>query len=81
VLYTEDIDWCWRARQAGWRVMYYPGAQIIHDHQAKSDRKLLSWHSWVHFKSMWRYYRKHLAPGWLRLRVREEKLPRPAVAA
>jgi GT2 family glycosyltransferase len=75
VLYAEDIDWCYRARQAGWKVFYYAGAQITHNHQARSDRRLLSWHSWVHTQSMWRYYRKHLAPRWLRLTVHEERLP------
>lgn len=73
-LYAEDIDWCYRARLAGWQVAYVPAARIRHHHQAKSDRALLSRHSWIHLKSMWRYYRKHLAPGWLRLHVIEERL-------
>jgi N-acetylglucosaminyl-diphospho-decaprenol L-rhamnosyltransferase len=73
-LYTEDIDWCYRARRAGWEVMYVAEARIVHDHQARSDRKLLSRHSWIHLQSMWRYYRKHLAPGVLRLRVTGERL-------
>jgi len=29
-MYGEDIDWCHRIRQAGWRVYYYSNAQIIH---------------------------------------------------
>lgn len=66
-LYVEDIDWAYRARQRGWRVVYYPEARILHHHQAESDRALLSRYSWYHLRSMWRYYRKHLAPGWLRL--------------
>jgi GT2 family glycosyltransferase len=74
-LYAEDIDWCLRAWRSGWRVVYFPEAQVIHAHQAHSDRRLLSWHSWIHLKSMWRYYRKHLAPEWLRLQVNEERLP------
>lgn len=73
-LYAEDIDWCYRAWQSGWQVTYFAEARIVHYHQAKSDRALLSRHSWIHLKSMWRYYRKHLAPGWLRLAVQEERL-------
>jgi GT2 family glycosyltransferase len=30
-MYGDDIDWCRRARNAGWQVVFYPGAQAIHD--------------------------------------------------
>lgn len=73
-LYVEDIDWCYRSWQAGWKVMYYPEARIAHHHLAVSDRKFFSVYSWWHMQSMWRYYRKHLAPPWLRLNVVEERL-------
>ena len=29
-LHVEDIDLCWRARQAGGRVLFQPAAQVIH---------------------------------------------------
>ncbi len=29
-MYGEEMDWCWRFRQAGWETLYYPDAQIIH---------------------------------------------------
>jgi GT2 family glycosyltransferase len=29
-LFFEDIDWCARARQAGWRVLYNPHVRVIH---------------------------------------------------
>ena len=64
----------YRAWQRGWRVMYYPEAQIVHHHQAKSDNALLSRYSWYHLRGMWRFYRKHRAPSWLRLAVEPEKL-------
>jgi GT2 family glycosyltransferase len=28
--YGEDLDWSRRCRQAGWKVMFYPGAECIH---------------------------------------------------
>ncbi len=28
--YYEDVDWCWRARQAGFRVVYVPDAVLVH---------------------------------------------------
>jgi GT2 family glycosyltransferase len=29
-MYCEETDWCYRFRQAGWRVMFTPSAEIIH---------------------------------------------------
>lgn len=30
-MYGDDVDWCRRAHNAGWEVMFYPGGQAIHD--------------------------------------------------
>jgi GT2 family glycosyltransferase len=30
-MYGDDVDWCRRARNAGWQVMFFPGGQAIHD--------------------------------------------------
>lgn len=64
-LYVEDIDWCWRMRSRGWKVFWVPEAEIVHHHLAVSDRRLLGWHSWIHLRSMARFYRKHLLPTFL----------------
>ena len=29
-LYFEEVDHCYRARQAGWPVVYYPHTQVLH---------------------------------------------------
>ena len=30
-MYGDDVDWCRRARNAGWDVVFFPGARAIHD--------------------------------------------------
>src|SRR5262249_18577598 len=29
-MYMEDLDLCWRLRQAGWQIVFEPGAEIVH---------------------------------------------------
>jgi GT2 family glycosyltransferase len=29
-LFSEETDWCYRFRQAGWKVLFYPAAQAVH---------------------------------------------------
>ncbi len=30
-MYGDDVDWCRRCWKAGWEVVFFPGAQAIHD--------------------------------------------------
>ena len=29
-LFSEETDWCYRFRKAGWQVLFFPGAQCVH---------------------------------------------------
>ncbi len=29
-MYGEDLDWCWRIKEAGFKILYYPQASITH---------------------------------------------------
>ena len=29
-LFSEETDWCYRFRAAGWQVLFYPGAEVVH---------------------------------------------------
>jgi hypothetical protein len=29
-LFSEETDWCYRFHQAGWKVLFYPGAEVVH---------------------------------------------------
>jgi len=39
-LYTEETDWCYRARQAGWEIVGRPDAFVTHVEQASSGQRL-----------------------------------------
>jgi GT2 family glycosyltransferase/glycosyltransferase involved in cell wall biosynthesis len=54
----EDVDWCLRAWQAGFRVIYFPAAQLVHHESMtrgteQGDRELASqrlfWERWSDF--------------------------------
>ena len=36
-MYSEEVEWCHRVRQAGWRIVYLPAATIVH-HEGGSSR-------------------------------------------
>lgn len=38
-MYSEETDICYRVNKAGWKVIFYPGAEIIH-YQGKSSSNL-----------------------------------------
>ena len=61
-LYGEDMDFCWRTKLAGWKVVYHPAATITHfGGQGGTGKKrvyaTIEWH-----RAMWIFYRKHRAP-------------------
>jgi GT2 family glycosyltransferase len=62
-MYAEDMDWCRRARTAGWEIWYAPGAEIVHHIGRSSDQVPLKMVIQFH-RSMARFYRKHYAPAW-----------------
>lgn len=61
-LYMEDVDFCARIWQAGYRVLCVPGARLTHEHQRASAAGLLSKASRRHMNSLWRFSRKYRLP-------------------
>ncbi|HSW31555.1 MAG TPA: asparagine synthase (glutamine-hydrolyzing) [Longimicrobiales bacterium] len=38
-MYGEDLDWCMRARDRGWRIRFHPEGEIVHlDHRSSAQR-------------------------------------------
>jgi GT2 family glycosyltransferase len=60
-MYMEDLDWCYRFWERGWRVLYWPGAEVVHV-KGGSSTKLRSWRANRAFHhGMWMFYAKHYA--------------------
>ncbi len=57
-MYSEELDWCRRIKAAGWQVVYFPPAQIIHHEAQSSAQAPAATH--IRFNtSKVRYYRKY----------------------
>jgi N-acetylglucosaminyl-diphospho-decaprenol L-rhamnosyltransferase len=71
-MYLEDVDLCWRLKQAGWRTRYEPAARVVHAIGRSTDQtpyRMIA----EHHRSLLRYANK-TTTGWKRLSL-------PVVAA
>ncbi len=41
-MYSEELDWCYRARRAGWLVYHLPQARVYHYHGKSSEQNPLA---------------------------------------
>ena len=59
-MYVEDVDLCWRIRQAGWRIGYEPGGRVVH---ALGGSSRLAPYRMIaeHHRSLLRFARKSTA--------------------
>jgi GT2 family glycosyltransferase len=59
-MYGEELDWCLRTKRAGWSVMYYPEARIVHykgeSTKYNSRKAAIEFH-----RAMYLFHRKHFA--------------------
>lgn len=57
-MYSEELDWCRRIKEAGWRVVYYPDAKVIHYYGKSSEQAVTARH--INFqRAKLRYFRKY----------------------
>ena len=71
-MYYEDVDWCYRARQAGWRVVTLPELTILHDLGGSSSQVPKKDIARRAASSRVRFYKKHYSPvsaGWMTARM------------
>ena len=57
-MYSEELDWCRRIKDAGWRVVYFPRAQVVHHGGQSSEQAVTARH--INFqRAKLRYFRKY----------------------
>ncbi len=57
-MYSEELDWCYRIRQAGWEIMYLPSAQVTH-YEGKSSEQAAAARDIYFHSSKVRFFRKY----------------------
>ena len=57
-MYSEELDWCRRIKDAGWRIVYLPQAKIMHHIGMSSEQAVTDRH--INFqRAKLRYFRKY----------------------
>jgi len=60
-MYSEELDWCRRIKQAGWEIAYLPSAVVVHHEAQSSDQVTALKH--IRFNvSKIHYFTKHHGP-------------------
>ena len=70
-MYGEDLDWAFRIKQRGWKVVYYPAVTVLHVKRASSRGSARARYEFE--RAMWVFYCKHYratTPGWVDALVR-----------
>jgi GT2 family glycosyltransferase len=55
----EGVEWCARARDAGWEVWFCPAAAVVHIGGVTLKQVPVRWVVWSH-RGMWRYFRRRV---------------------
>jgi GT2 family glycosyltransferase len=59
-MYLEDMDYCIRLRQAGWKLYYLPGGEVVHLGGGSSGGRMRNYS--VHsYRALFYFYRKHFS--------------------
>ncbi|NCC30777.1 MAG: glycosyltransferase family 2 protein [Chloroflexia bacterium] len=59
-MYGEDLDWCYRIKAYGWRIVYYPQVIVHHYKRASSTRRAIP-SIRAFYDAMRIFHRKHYA--------------------
>lgn len=62
-MYSDEVDWCHRCRDAGWEIHYLPLAQVVHHHKGSAGQVTTATQVRFH-RSRILYFRKYFGEGW-----------------
>ncbi|HET9224063.1 MAG TPA: glycosyltransferase family 2 protein, partial [Roseiflexaceae bacterium] len=68
-MYSEEVDWCYRVRQAGWAIWQVPAARVTHVGGA-ATRQFRMRMLMALYESRLRFFRKHYRPHFIRWHLR-----------
>ena len=57
-MYSEDLDWCARFHNAGWKVLYWPGTEVLHLKGGSGGHRSIRTNVAFH-RGMIRFHRLH----------------------
>lgn len=57
-VYYEDVDWCYRIKRAGWKILYLPQAKVIH-HWRRGGADIGTQAAIEHYRSRYLFFKKH----------------------
>jgi len=69
-MYFEDVDWCWRVWENGFKVLHNPEVRVYHYHGKASANKgilraiLFNKYTRMHVSSAIKFFWKHKTLGW-----------------
>jgi len=55
-LFSEETDWCFRFRQGGWEVVFFPGAECVHVRGAAHGGRLYQENLRGHLLFLWKHH-------------------------
>jgi N-acetylglucosaminyl-diphospho-decaprenol L-rhamnosyltransferase len=59
-MYGEDLDLCYRLKQCGWRVHYYPAVQVLH-YKGQASKQVADKATSEFYRAMLLFHSKHYA--------------------
>lgn len=63
-MYGDDLDWCYRIKNAGWKIHYVPHAVIMHYGGMGGSRALPYRNTWEFYRSMTIFHQKHYSESY-----------------
>ena len=52
---SEEVDWCFRFRKAGWKVLFYPGVEVVHVLSSSANPAMFRELVRGHLRFLWKH--------------------------